>query len=193
MKESEYRCSGIHAIHTCEQDPINWDRYSRYRNKDSIICDDGAALMESGIKSGHAAAFLNSKYGTRIRSRDLHRITQTQREHSLSLIDIGLGVSEVSLLLDAITTHGDQFRIKFKDTAMAVMDCILYWDPADVQISQRFCQVLQVDSTFKDNIWKYPLLEITATTNEMNTFVIAQALIPTEDAASLLWIFEQVF
>jgi len=49
-----------------------------------------------------------------------------------------------------------------------------------------------VDSTFKDNKFGLPLLEITATTNEMNSFLIAQALIPSENAESLLWIFEQV-
>jgi len=72
------------------------------------------------------------------------------------------------------------------------MDCIFYWDPSDVRIAQRFCQVIQVDSTFKDNTWGYPLLEITATTNEMNTFLIAQALIQSESTETLLWVFEQV-
>ena len=51
---------------------------------------------------------------------------------------------------------------------------------------------MQVDSTFKDNKFGLPLLEITATMNEMNSFLIAQALIPSENAESLLWIFEQV-
>jgi hypothetical protein len=36
-------------------------------------------------------------------------------------------------------------------------------------------------------------MEITATTNEMNTFLIAQALIPSESADAILWIFEQVY
>ena len=72
------------------------------------------------------------------------------------------------------------------------MDCVFYWDPSDVQMAQRFCQVVQVDSTFKDNAWGYPLLEITATTNEMNTFLIAQALIQSESTETLLWVFEQV-
>ncbi len=49
-----------------------------------------------------------------------------------------------------------------------------------------------MDSTFKDNKFGLPLLEITATMNEMNSFLIAQALIPSENAESLLWIFEQV-
>jgi len=44
---------------------------------------------------------------------------------------------------------------------------------------------------FKDNTWRYPLLEITATTNEMNTFVIAQALIPSESEKILSWVVEQ--
>ena len=29
-------------------------------------------------------------------------------------------------------------------------------------------------------------------TNEMNAFLIAQALVPSESAESLLWVFEQV-
>jgi len=35
-------------------------------------------------------------------------------------------------------------------------------------------------------------MEITGTTNEMQTFLIAQALIPTESADAILWVFEQV-
>ena len=49
-----------------------------------------------------------------------------------------------------------------------------------------------MDSTYKDNNKKLPLLEITATTNEMNTFLIAQALLPEESAELLLWIFKEV-
>jgi len=45
---------------------------------------------------------------------------------------------------------------------------------------------------FKDNKFGLPLLEITATMNEMNSFLIAQMLIPSESAKSLLWVFEQV-
>jgi hypothetical protein len=35
-------------------------------------------------------------------------------------------------------------------------------------------------------------MEITATTNEMNTFLIAQALMPSESAEVIVWVFEQV-
>jgi hypothetical protein len=66
------------------------------------------------------------------------------------------------------------------------MDTIFYWDSSDVQLAQRFYQVLQVDSIFKDNIWGYPLLEITATINEMNTFLIMQALIQSESTETLI-------
>ena len=72
------------------------------------------------------------------------------------------------------------------------MDCIFYWDPSDVQMAQRFCQVLQIDSTFKDNVWGYSLLEIIVTTNEMNIFLIAQAMIQSESTETLVWVFEQV-
>jgi len=52
---------------------------------------------------------------------------------------------------------------------------------------------LQIDTTFKDNNKRYPLTEITGTTNEMQTFLIAQALIPSESADKILWVFEQVY
>ena len=116
---------------------------------------------------------------------------QTNGKNVQSLSDAGLSPLESQSLLAEITKQNDQYRIKFKDDTQA-MDCIFYWDPSDVQLARRFCQVIQVDSTFSDNIWRLPLLEITATTNEMNTFLIAQALIPSETAESLLWVFEQV-
>ena len=108
-----------------------------------------------------------------------------------SLSDHGLTPNESQRLLDEIGKNGDQYRVKFRDNT-EVMDCIFYWDPMDVQLAHRFSQVLQIDTTWKDNAWKYPLLEITATTNEMNTFVIAQALVQSESAETLLWVLEQV-
>ena len=173
------------------KDPNTWDHYPRYRNQDPIVRNDAIALMENGIRSGQAAAFLNSQYETRIQSKDLHRIAQTQREMTMSLNDAGLDQSEAQRLLEAITQNGDRYRIKFKDNTQ-VMECIFYWDESDIQIARRFCQVVQIDSTFKDNIWRLPLLEITATTNEMNTFVIAQVLAPSESTELMLWVFEQV-
>ena len=108
------------------------------------------------------------------------------------LSDAGVSTSESLCLLEEIEKAGDQFRVKYRDGTQ-VMNCIFYWDPSDVQIACHFCQVIQVDSTFKDNAWRYPLLEITATTNEIHTILIAQALIQSESVESLAWVFEQVF
>ena len=66
------------------------------------------------------------------------------------------------------------------------MDCIFYWDSFDVRMAQRFCQVLQMDSIFKDNVWRYPLLEIIVTINEMNVFLIAQAMIQSKSIETLI-------
>ena len=88
-----------------------------------------------------------------------------------SLSDAGVTTSESQCLLNAITRAGDRYRVKYKEGTQ-IMDCIFYWDPSDVQLTRRFSQVIQIDTTFKDNTWKYPLLEITTTTNEMNTILI---------------------
>ena len=147
--------------------------------------------MENGLKSGQAASYLNAKFNVRIQPADVHRITQTAKAKVQSLSDVGLSMTESQRLLTEITRQGDQYRVKFKDGTQ-VMDCIFYWDPTDVQLARRFCQVLQIDSTFKDNAWRYPLLEITATTNEMNTFLVAQVLIQSESIETLVWVFQQV-
>ena len=179
------------ALHKCEQDPNTWDRYSQYQNQDPTLRQSAVHLMTSGIKLGQAASFLNTQYGTRIQPKDVHCIVQINKTNMRSLSDAGVSASESARLLDEIEKAGDQFRIKYRDGTQ-VMNYIFYWDPSDTQMAQRFCQVLQVDSTFKDNAWRYPLVEITATTNEMNTFLIAQALIQSESAESLICVFEQV-
>ena len=137
----KYRCSGIHAEHTCDRDPATWDRIARYRNQqDPHIHSDAVLLMENGLRSGQAASFLNAKHGTRLHPKDMHRIVQTNKEKTRALSDTGLSTSEIQRLMDEITRQGDQYRVKYKDNTQ-VMDCLLYWDPTDVQLARRFCQV----------------------------------------------------
>ena len=185
-----YRCSGINVIHTCKRDPLTWDRYARYRNKDHNIRTQAMALIRNGIKSGQAASYLNDQFGARIQPKDLHRIVQTERQNE-AMSHAALSTSDIQALADEITAQGDRYRVKYIDDTQ-VMQCLFYWDPSDVQLAHRFSQVLQVDTTFKDNNKRFPLIEITATTNEMNSFVVAQALIPAERVDTLVWVFEQV-
>ena len=109
-----------------------------------------------------------------------------------SLSDAGVITSESQRLLNTITRAGDRYHVKYKEGTQ-IMDCIFYWDPSDVQLARRFSQVIQIDTTFKDNTWKYPLLEIITITNEMNTILIAQALISSESAENFLWVLQQVY
>lgn len=171
---------------------MTWDRYSQYRNRNPDQRDEAVALAAAGVPAGQAALYLDSRYNTRIQPKDYHRIVQSMKEHSRTLSDGGIQDSEIRQLIDAINECGDMYRTKWR-SANNMIDCIMYWDPTDVPIARGFCQVLQVDSMFKDNSWRFPLLEVTATTNEMNTFLIAQVLIPSESHERLLWVFEQVF
>jgi len=190
--ESRYRCNGINSVHICARDPITWDRYSRYRNRDPVVRETAADMLRHGNRPANVSSYINDKHKTRIRGKDLHRIAQTEREAMKSLSDAGVSTSESQRLLDAITRAGDRYRVKYKEDTQ-IMDCIFYWDPSDIQLARRFSQVIQVDTTFKDNTWKYPLLEITVTTNEMNTILIAQALISSESAENFLWVLQQVY
>jgi MULE transposase domain len=184
-----YRCSGINASHTCERDPLTWDRYARYRNKDPAVRSQAAALIRNGIKSGQAASYLNDQFGVRIQPKDIHRIIQNERQKAMS--DAVLPTSDMQALANEITAQGDRYRIKYIDNTQ-VMHCFFYWDSFDVQLARRFSQVLQIDTTFKDNNKRFPLIEITATTNEMNSFLVAQALIPSESVNAIVWVLEQV-
>jgi len=94
--------------------------------------------MDKGLRSGQAATVLNAKYGSRIRPKDLHRIVQTNKEKTQSLSDVGVSTSEIQRLIDEIERNGDQYRVKYKEGTQ-IVECLLYWDPTDVQLARRFC------------------------------------------------------
>lgn len=140
----KYRCSGIHSEHTCERDPATWDRISRYRlSEDPRLRSDALLFMSRGLRSGQAAAVLDAKYGSRIRPKDIHRIVQSDKEKSRSLSDAGVATSETQQLIDEIERNGDRYRVKYKEGTQ-IVECLLYWDPTDVQLSRRFCQVVRI-------------------------------------------------
>ena len=136
-----YRCSGIHSEHTCERDPATWDRIPRYRiPQDPQQRSEAVLFMDNGLSSGDAAVVLNAKYGNRTRPKDIHRMVQTDKEKSRALNNAGLATSEIQRLIDEIVRNGDQYRVKYKDNTQ-IVECLLYWDPADVQLGRRFIQV----------------------------------------------------
>ena len=65
---------------------------------------------------------------------------QTRRDNLKSLGDVGIQASETRRLLDEINKYNDQYRIKFKEDTQ-IMECILYWNPRDVELCRLFCQV----------------------------------------------------
>jgi len=127
-------------MHLCDRDPNTWDRYSQHRNRDETVREQAVNLMASGVKAGQAAAFLNIQHHGRIQPKDIHRLTQTNRENMRSLSDAGVTPNQSQQLLEAIRNHGDHYRVKFRNNTQ-IMDCIFYWDPADVQLARRFSQV----------------------------------------------------
>lgn len=137
---AQYRCSGNNTQHKCERDPDTWDRYAQYRTRDPVIQQHGVPLLMSGIGAGQAAAFLNSQNNTRVRSKDLSRMNQTNKKKMQSLSDQDIESSECQRLLQAIIKNGDQYRVKFRGDTQ-VMDSIFYWDPTEVQLARRFSQV----------------------------------------------------
>lgn len=135
-----YRCSGIGAVHGCERDPNTLERYAQHRNKDPRIPDVASRLMRNQVVGGQAANIINDELKTCVTSRDVHRVMQTIKEKSLSLSDVGVPLSESQRLLNEITKNNDQYRVKYKDNTQ-IMECIFYWDPNDVALARRCCQV----------------------------------------------------
>lgn len=102
--------------------------------------EDAIIMRQNGIRAGQVTTTLLDKYKSFVRPRDVHRVMQTRRDNLKSLSDIGIQASETRRLLDEINKYNDQYRIKFKDNTQ-IMECILYWNPRDVEMAQRFCQV----------------------------------------------------
>ena len=136
-----YRCSGINVEHSCTPDIYTVDRYYQYRMRDPVIQEDAIIMMQNGIRAGQVASTLQDKHKIPVQPTDVHRVIQTRRDNMKSLSDMGIQASETRRLLDEINKYNDQYHIKFKED-MQIMECILYWNPRDVQLACRFCQVL---------------------------------------------------
>lgn len=116
------------------------DRYYQYKMRDTIIQEDAIIMMQNGIRVGQVASILQDKYKIPIRSMEIHRVVQTRRDNLKSLSEMGIQTSEIHRLLNEINKYNDQYRIKFKEDTQ-IMECILYWNPRDVELAHHFCQI----------------------------------------------------
>ena len=138
----EFRCSGINSQHICTRDITVIEQYPEYRGTCNPEVQDQAAILASrGVRAAMAAGILRDQFpGVLTQSRDVHRMIQTRKERQSSAGC--LSTSEIQLLIDAIRSQQDRYSVKFRgDTE--VVDCLLYWNPSDLQLSRRFCQVCQ--------------------------------------------------
>ena len=137
-----YRCSGINAGHLCARDPDSVDRYHQYRKGDSVVLARAATMMRNGVRAGPTALVLKDDYESLMRPRDIHRVMQTNRDKAKSLSDAGVERTEMQRLINEIENRKDQYRIKYQGDS-DVMECLLYWNPADMQLARRFYQVIK--------------------------------------------------
>jgi len=135
-----YRCRGINAEHLCMPDIYTVDRYYQYRMRDPAIQEDAIIMMQNRIRAGQVASTLQDKHKIPVRPTDVHRVMQTRRDNLKSLSDVGIQASETRRLLDEINKYNHQYCIKFKEDTQ-IMECILYWNPRDVELCRLFCQV----------------------------------------------------
>ena len=70
---------------------------------------------------------------------------QTNRDKAKTLSDVGVERTEMQHLINEIENRKDQYRIKYQGDS-DVMECLLYWNPADMQLARRFCQVIKDSS-----------------------------------------------
>ena len=136
----EYRCSGIDSVHRCQRDNLTFDRYSRYWNTDPKVRKLATGILNSGIRAGNIATYINKEHDVRIQGKDIHHIRQSEREKTRSLED-SFDLSDVQELVDEIKAHGDQYRIKFFGDSSQVMQYLFYWHPSTVHLACSFCQV----------------------------------------------------
>lgn len=106
-----------------------------------MVREQAAIMMRNGITAGQASIVLREQHGSLIQPKDIHRIAQTNRENTRSLSDGGLSMSDMQAIVYEIKKKNDQYRIKYKGETQ-VMDCLVYWNPSDIQLARRFCQVV---------------------------------------------------
>lgn len=61
------------------------------------------------------------------------------------------------------------------------------------QLYQRFYDVILVDSTYRTNKYSLPLLVFAGINENAKTFVLGFAVVRSEEAKNVSWIFEQLF
>jgi hypothetical protein len=97
-------------------------------------------MMQNGVRAGPTALVLKDHYGSLMWPRDIHRAMQTNRDKAKSLSDAGMEMTEIQRLIREIENHQDQYRIKYQ-CGTDIMECLFYWNPGDIQLARRFCQV----------------------------------------------------
>src|SRR5437762_3425423 len=106
-------------------------------------------LAKNGVRANQAAGIIRDKFpGIYTQPVDIHRIRQSMKEKKQSFSDVGLANSEIQELITEINNQHDAYRIKYKGDTQ-VMDCLLYWNPEDIQLSRRFCQVCTLSLLLK--------------------------------------------
>ena len=88
-----------------------------------------------------AAGIIRDQFpGVLTQRADIHRMNQTRKEKYQSLNDVGLATSDIQELITEIQNQQDRYSVKFRGDTQ-VVECLLYWNPADHDLSHRFCQV----------------------------------------------------
>ena len=147
---SKYRCSGIHSQHVCNRDITSLEQYSQYRGtRNPAVQEQVALLTRRGVRASMTAGIIRDQFpGVLTQRADVHRINQTRKKKQQSLSDVGLATSDIQELITEIQNQHDRYSIKFRGDTQ-VVDCLLYWNPADVDISRRFCQVCYIRSMLR--------------------------------------------
>ena len=65
-------------------------------------------MLNSGIRAGNIANYINKEHDVRIQSKDIHHIHQSEREKTRSHED-NFDLSDVQELVDEIKAHGNRY------------------------------------------------------------------------------------
>ena len=155
----KYRCSGIHSQHICNRDITSLEQYPQYRGtQNPAVQDQAAILTRRDVRASMAAGIIRDQFpGVLTQRADVHRMNQTRKEKQQSLSDVGLATSDIQELITEIRNHQDRYSVKFRGDTQ-VVDCLLYWNPADIELSRRFCQICYIHSMliFRLSRWIQP-------------------------------------
>nr|XP_043633774.1 protein FAR1-RELATED SEQUENCE 5-like [Erigeron canadensis] len=123
--------------------------------------------------------------GILTRSQDISNYLQQHRlKHAQQR-----GETRMQIVLQLLSDH--QYTYQYTtDSKTGCLTNLFFVHPTSLDIWRAFPWIIEIDATYKTNVYNMPLVEIVGVTPTGKTFSIAHALIENEQHATYTWVLQ---